>query len=118
MSCWPWQSIARSSVFGRLRRQALGVCPSKTSSSWLGDPTLGDTNNSEDHRSCQYPRDSAAQVVSVDHLLLCILKMASTLSSLNEYLTWDRSMKPPPVRREVEACCVSAAKVFFLAGGS
>src|SRR3954463_10539074 len=27
-------------------------------------------------------------------------------------------MKPPPVGRELEACCVSAAKVSFLAGGS
>src|SRR3954470_8760837 len=27
-------------------------------------------------------------------------------------------MKPPPVGRELEACCVSIAKVSFLAGGS
>src|SRR3954465_8682072 len=50
--------------------------------------------------------------------LLSILNRDSTLSSLNEYLTWDRSMKPPPVGRELEACCVSAAKISFLAGGS
>src|SRR3954470_20769858 len=37
---------------------------------------------------------------------------------MKEYLTWDRSMKPPPVGRELEACCVSAAKVPFLEGGS
>src|SRR3954470_9519277 len=37
---------------------------------------------------------------------------------MKEYLTWDRSMKPPPVGRELEACCVSDAKVSFLAGGS
>src|SRR5438270_2706345 len=49
---------------------------------------------------------------------MSIVNRASTLSSLNEYLTWDRSMKPPPVGRELEAPCVSAAKVSFLAGGS
>src|SRR5436189_1589621 len=46
------------------------------------------------------------------------MNRASTLSSLKKYLTWDRSMKPPPAGRELEACCVSAAKVSFLAGGS
>src|SRR3954466_12922130 len=49
---------------------------------------------------------------------MSILNKASTLSSLNEYLTWDRSMKPPSVGRELEACFVSAAKVCFLTGGS
>src|SRR2546430_597213 len=35
MSYWLWQSSAPFSALGRLHRQALAVCPSKTSSSWL-----------------------------------------------------------------------------------
>src|SRR3954469_10002392 len=47
---------------------SLGVCPSRTSSSWLGDPTLDDISSSEDHRFYRRPRDFAVQAVSADRL--------------------------------------------------
>src|SRR4051812_24641748 len=68
MSCWLWQSSAPFSALERLRRQALAVCLSKTSSSWSGGPTFGGISSREDHWSCRHPRDSSAQTVSIDHL--------------------------------------------------